>query len=278
MSHTDSVSGKWLAAALILFVLYVLLWGTFGGVRRALRNGDRRWVTGILVAWVLGVGWLAGWIYMATHRPIAAQKSVRRPLANTSGQSVRKNAAEDARQGVTATKNVGSEIVSQARRGRLPYGQVHAATQVEALVRKATLPSPQAWFYARDPEHLVVMFAPDLLRRFSGASWWADLKVAPGDGFGGDLGAISSIKIGGVVYSGVEPQSEAKRFVDRLRLHHLPGLASAPEPTAAPPEPTSTEDENTPEVRLARLRELLERGLITEAQLDERTREILREI
>lgn len=268
----------WLAALVILFVLYVLLWGTFGGIRRAINHGDRRWVTGILLAWIFGVGWLAGWVYMATHPPVPTQRPTRRTMAEQSAKSDPRSSSQQAWQGFMETKNVGSEIVSQARRGRLPFGQVHAATQVEALIRRASVPSPQAWFYAREPEHLVVMFTPDFLRRFMGAQWWSDVKVAPGDGFGGDLGAISVIKVGGVVYNGVHPQSEARRFVDRLRLHHLPGLTPADLPHPEPLEEAATAGVKTPESRLAHLKELFGQGLISEDQLDERTREILREI
>lgn len=279
--HNVFVDGNWSALVvvpIVFFILYVLLWGTIGGLRRAATNGDQKWTVAIATAWFLGLGWLVGWIYMATHPP-APMRTGPRVASPVHSRDVGRGApGEQPWKGFMESNNVGSEIVKQARRANLPYGQVHAATQVEALLRKTSTPTPQAWFFAKEPEHLVVMFAPDFLRRFRGASWWADLKVAPGDGFGGDLGTISNIKVGGVIYNGVEPQSEARRFVDRMRLHHLPSLAPAAMQKADLPEAASTDDEKTPETRLARLKELFEQGLITEAQLDERTREILREI
>ena len=279
--HNVFVDGNWSALVvvpIVCFILYVLLWGTIGGLRRAATNGDQKWTVAIATAWFLGLGWLVGWIYMATHPPTPMSNDPRVAKPVRSRDVGRGAPGEQPWKGFMESNNVGSEIVKQARRANLPYGQVHAATQVEALLRKTSTPTPQAWFFAKEPEHLVVMFAPDFLRRFQGASWWADLKVAPGDGFGGDLGTISNIKVGGVVYNGVEPQSEARRFVDRMRLHHLPSLAPAAIANADRPGETTTELGKSPEMRLARLKELFEQGLITEAQLDERTREILREI
>lgn len=51
---------------LILLVLAGFLFATFYGAYRAFKNGDTGWGIGILVAWLVGLGWLVGIIYLLT--------------------------------------------------------------------------------------------------------------------------------------------------------------------------------------------------------------------
>ncbi len=51
---------------LILLVLVALLVATFYGKYRAFTSGDTGWGIGILVAWLVGLGWLVGIIYLLT--------------------------------------------------------------------------------------------------------------------------------------------------------------------------------------------------------------------
>lgn len=49
---------------LILLVLAGFLFATFYGAYRAFKNGDTPWLIGILVSWLIGLGWLVGIIYL----------------------------------------------------------------------------------------------------------------------------------------------------------------------------------------------------------------------
>lgn len=51
---------------LILLVLAGFLFLTFYGAYRAFKNGDTAWGVGVLVAWLVGLGWLVGIIYLLT--------------------------------------------------------------------------------------------------------------------------------------------------------------------------------------------------------------------
>jgi cytochrome c oxidase assembly factor CtaG len=53
---------------LLVFGVALLVYLTFAGAIRASRNDDRDWAVGIFFAWLCGVGWLVGAIYLATHR------------------------------------------------------------------------------------------------------------------------------------------------------------------------------------------------------------------
>lgn len=49
---------------LILLVIAGLLFATFYGAYRAFKNGDIPWLFGILAAWLVGLGWLVGLVYL----------------------------------------------------------------------------------------------------------------------------------------------------------------------------------------------------------------------
>lgn len=68
-----STSGNDSSIAYLLgygLVAVVALYGTVVGAVRAYKNNDTGWLIAIVVLWCLGSGWLAGWIYIATHRKI----------------------------------------------------------------------------------------------------------------------------------------------------------------------------------------------------------------
>lgn len=241
--------------------------------------------SGAVPAWLAGVGLLAVaviFILLSSRKSMAAQPS-RGRRNGSADQRVRQSRSsvvqdDDARPEVKpAARDVGKQILDQARRANVGYRQIHAATQVDALLRNSrSTPSPRAWFFARVPEHLVVMFASDFVRRFQGAQWWSDIKSASGDGFWGSDGMVQQIRFGGVVYQGVEPQANAMQFVDQMRLHRL---LQAPVPVD--PDEMSTSPirvDASIEERLLRLTELHSKGLISRDQLKDRTDEILREL
>lgn len=233
--------------------------------------------SGAVPAWLAAVGLLALAAVCAViaTRGLVISRGSERVRQGSLGESAANRSPVEASDG--AHIEVGKQIVAQARRIGVSYRLVHAATQVDALLRNSRdVPSPRAWFFAREPEHLVVMFASDFVRRFQGAHWWSDIKSAHGDGFWGSDGMVQQIRFGGVVYQGVEPQANAMNFVDQMRLHRL---LEAPAPVGEDElGRTQTSSESSVDERLLRLKELHLRGLISEEQLRARSDEILREI
>jgi Na+-driven multidrug efflux pump len=53
---------------LILVFVVAVLYLTFYAAFRAFRNADTGWIVGIIGGWIVGLGWLVGAIYLATHR------------------------------------------------------------------------------------------------------------------------------------------------------------------------------------------------------------------
>lgn len=58
-----------LEAVLIVALVLVVLIGFIWGLVDAIRRGQTGWWVGILVAWLFGLGWLVGWIYLILIRP-----------------------------------------------------------------------------------------------------------------------------------------------------------------------------------------------------------------
>jgi hypothetical protein len=48
----------------IVGLLFGFLYATVYGSYRAFRDGDTGWGIGIIVAWVVGLGWLVGLVYL----------------------------------------------------------------------------------------------------------------------------------------------------------------------------------------------------------------------
>ena len=233
--------------------------------------------SGAVPAWLAGVGLLAiaalG-VVIASRGLFTARgsESVRQASPGAPAETLSPEVASNG-----AQLEIGKQIVAQARRIDVSYRLVHAATQVDALLRNSRdIPSPRAWFFAREPEHLVVMFASDFVRRFQGAHWWSDIKSAHGDGFWGSDGMVQQIRFGGVVYQEVEPQANAMKFVDAMRMHRLLAAPAGPIPEASG-FGTEREDPSIAD-RLEQLRELHSQGLISSEQLRARSDEILKEI
>lgn len=55
------------APELLIVVLIAFVYLTIAGAVRAFRNNDVGWGIGIIAAWVVGLGWLVGAIYLGTH-------------------------------------------------------------------------------------------------------------------------------------------------------------------------------------------------------------------
>ena len=168
----------------------------------------------------------------------------------------------------------GSLLIADLTQNRMRFAD--EALNFALLRNSRDVPSPRAWFFAREPEHLVVMFASDFVRRFQGAHWWSDIKSAHGDGFWGSDGMVQQIRFGGVVYQEVEPQANAMKFVDAMRMHRLLAAPAGPIPEASG-FGTGREDPSIAD-RLEQLRELHSQGLISSEQLRARSDEILKEV
>jgi hypothetical protein len=74
----------------LVVIIGFLVYGTFVGLFRSWKNGDRGWFAGILVAWVGGIGWAVGWVYIWRHKkPAKVSPPVVTPgHANTAQQPV----------------------------------------------------------------------------------------------------------------------------------------------------------------------------------------------
>lgn len=51
-------------AIIVVFILGIFVLPTFFGLYRSLTAGDKGWAAAIGVTWVVGLGWLFGWIYL----------------------------------------------------------------------------------------------------------------------------------------------------------------------------------------------------------------------
>lgn len=56
---------------LLVLILVGFLYATFYGCYRAFTSGDTGWGVGIIAAWLVGLGWLVGAIYLGTHKRTA---------------------------------------------------------------------------------------------------------------------------------------------------------------------------------------------------------------
>jgi cytochrome c oxidase assembly factor CtaG len=66
--HDAPVTAEIVGPVFLLVVLVAFVYLTLAGVIRAFRNGDTGWGAGIIGAWLLGMGWLVGAVYLATHK------------------------------------------------------------------------------------------------------------------------------------------------------------------------------------------------------------------
>lgn len=51
---------------IILLIVAFFAYATFYGMYRAFTNGDSAWGFGIILSWLVGLGWLVGTIYLST--------------------------------------------------------------------------------------------------------------------------------------------------------------------------------------------------------------------
>lgn len=280
------------AVLFLLAIIAFFAWGTFGGMVAAWKDHQSGWFTAIIIAWLLGLGWLVGFIYMikrASSAPSTPRVSSQTPSSR--GEMTNPGSSRDDDRSNLPLVSRADEIVEYARGSALSANHVQAAMKVSSSVVRV-----KAWCFVNNPECILVAVAANDVRRFYGFADPSDVKQARDDFFRADAaGDIEMIRLGWAEHVGLHPAPEVARLVEFLELH---AETSPPAPPStqhsAPPsvtpdsnaesEPPNPPGQSTPapadsvRARLQRLKELADDGLISEVERSAKSEEILRDL
>ena len=279
----------------VLFVLAIIAffaWGTFGGMVAAWKDHQSGWFTAIIITWLLGLGWLVGFVYMikrASSAPSTPRVSSQTPSSR--GEMTNPGSSRDDDRSNLPLVSRADEIVEYARGSALSANHVQAAMKVSSSVVRV-----KAWCFVNDPECILVAVAANDVRRFYGFADPSDVKQARDDFFRADAtGKIDMVRLGWAEHVGLHPEPEVARLVEFLELHAEsppPVSTATPHPAVPNATPDSSAESKPPNPvgqgtsapadsvrdRLQRLKELAEDGLISEAERSAKSEEILRDL
>lgn len=276
----------------LIAIISFLAWGTFGGMVAAWKDHKSGWFTAIIIAWLLGLGWLIGFIYMikrASSAPSTPRVSSQ-TLSSRGDMTTPRSSRDQGRSNVPLVSRA-DDIVEYARGSALSANHVQAAMKVSSSLVRV-----KAWCFVNDPECILVAVAANDVRRFYGFADTSDVKQTRDDFFRADAtGKIDMVRLGWAEHVGLHPELEVARLVEHLELRAensppTPPTTQHAAPPSATPDPSAKSEPTNPvrqsasspadsvRERLQRLKALTDEGLISEDERSAKSEEILRDL